>query len=242
MIGVLLAAGRGTRLGQLTARCPKPMLAVAGRPIIGHALAGLAAAGVEQVVIITGHCAEQLEQALGHGDEYGLRVRYRRQPRPDGTARALALARELIEPAPFFFGWGDILVQPENYRRVISAAGPGVEAVLGINPVDDPCAGAAVYLEQRGDQQWVTRLVEKPTPGSSSTRWNNAGFGVLGPAIWPHLDALAPSDRGEYELPQAVAALVDAGGKVRAEAVRGPWFDIGTPEDLELARREWVGG
>ena len=108
--------------------------------------------------------------------------------------------------------------------------------MLGVNEVDDPWAGAAVYV----DEQWrVQKIVEKPPQGSSDTRWNNAGLGVLGPEIWPHVDALQPSARGEYELPQAIAALVASGANVGAVPVRGQWFDIGTAEDLETARREF---
>lgn len=232
---VLLAAGRGTRLGHLTERFPKPMLEVGGRPIIGHILAGLADGGVGEVSIITGHCAEILERGIGDGAAYGVEVRYVRQPRPDGTARAVSLARDRLEGAPFFFGWGDILVSPANYRRVLEAASSS-DAVLAVNRVDDPCAGAAVYVDE---QRHVTRMVEKPSPGTSTTNWNNAGLGVLPPDIWPYVDALRPSPRGEHELPQAIAAMVDQGARVTAVPVEGQWFDIGTPEDLELARARW---
>ncbi|MBM4320325.1 MAG: nucleotidyltransferase family protein [Deltaproteobacteria bacterium] len=230
---VLLAAGRGTRLGRLTEHCPKPMLDVAGRPIIGHILGGLAEAGVRRVVIVTGYLAEVVEQGLGDGSRFGLRLTYRRQQTTDGTARALALARAELAGRRFFFGWGDILVLPDNYGRVIAMAEHGGE-VLAVNEVDDPWAGAAVYVD---GQARVQRIVEKPLHGSSTTRWNNAGFGVLGPSIWPYVDALQPSARGEYELPQAVAALVEAGTEtVLAVPVQGPWFDIGTPENLAEAR------
>ena len=231
-----MAAGRGTRLGQATSRFPKPMLEVAGRPIIGHILLGLRRAGLEEVVIITGHCAEVMEHGLGGGGRYGLKLIYIRQPQPpQGTARALELARHFLEPDSFFFGWGDILVSPENYSRVVATAS-GRDAVLGVNAVDDPWAGAAVTV---GPDQRVLKIVEKPPRGTSTTPWNNAGLGVLGPCIWQYVDALKPSGRGEYELPQAISALVDSGANVGAVPVAGQWFDIGTAEDLERARREF---
>ena len=234
--GILMAAGRGTRLGEITARFPKPMLEVAGAPIIGHILSGLARQGVEQVIIITGHCAELLEGGLGHGEQWGLRLHYLRQPQPpQGTARALWLARDHLGDAPFFFGWGDILVSPRNYGRILSAAS-GRDAVIGVNAVDDPWAGAAVTVDVEGR---VLKIVEKPPRGSSRTPWNNAGLGVLGPSIWTHVQALRPSARGEYELPQAIAALVASGADVGAVPVQGQWFDIGTAEDLERARGEF---
>ncbi len=229
---VLLAAGRGTRLGAITAHYPKALLEVGGRPIIVRIIDGLARAGITELAIVTGHEAALLEAEVGSGAHAGLRIVYFRQMRLDGTARALALANGFAGEGQFFFGWGDILVAPANYDRVLKAA-RFADAIIAVNEVDDPAAGAAVYVDE---EMRVTRLVEKPPPGTSSTRWNNAGFGVLGPAIWPEIDGLTPSPRGEYELPQAIAALVASGAAVRAVPVEGPWFDIGTPDDLAAAR------
>ncbi|MCL4243332.1 MAG: nucleotidyltransferase family protein [Dehalococcoidia bacterium] len=230
---VLLAAGRGTRLGGLTHDIPKPLLEVGGRPIIFRILEGLAGAGVRDVTVITGHLADVLEGALGDGGRWGLAVRCVRQERLDGTATATALARPFLRDSPFFVGWGDIVVDAANYARVIEGAGT-TGAAIAVNEVDDPWAGAAAYVDAT---MRVLRVVEKPPKGMSTTRWNNAGLAVLPPAIWAEVDRLEPSMRGEYELPRAIAALVDSGHAVVAVPVEGPWFDIGTPENLEGARR-----
>ena len=229
---VLLAAGRGSRLGALTEELPKPLLTVAGRPIIVHILDGLRRSGIEEITVVTGYLGEVLERELGNGEASGLLLRYVRQTELDGTARALALARDWLGDASFFVGWGDILVQPANYRRILRAAHLA-DAAIAVNEVDDPWAGAAVYMDE---SNVVQRIVEKPPKGTSTTHWNNAGLSVLGPAIWPEIDRLEASARGEYELPQAVAALVASGARVVAVPVVGEWFDIGTAEDLERAK------
>lgn len=234
---VLLAAGRGTRLGALTERFPKPMLEVGGEPMLHRILRGLRDSDVIDIAVVTGHEAEQLERATGGGDRWGLRITYFRQPALDGTAKALALARDFLAGERFFMGWGDIVVDPSNYRRVVDAAAV-VEAVLAVNPVEDPFAGGAVYVD---DTFRVTELVEKPPRGSSTTHWNNAGLMVLPAAIWPFIDALQPSPRGEYELPQAVAAAIGAGMSTRAVPIEGPWFDVGTAESLGAARAHFGG-
>jgi UDP-N-acetylglucosamine diphosphorylase / glucose-1-phosphate thymidylyltransferase / UDP-N-acetylgalactosamine diphosphorylase / glucosamine-1-phosphate N-acetyltransferase / galactosamine-1-phosphate N-acetyltransferase len=233
---VLLAAGRGTRLGTLTDAIPKPLLEVGGRPIIVRIVEGLIRAGIRRFAVVTGYRAEQIEYELGNGAQAGVSMTYFRQAEPDGTARALALARPLLGEQQFFFGWGDILVRPENYRAVIKA-GRLADAAIAVNEMDDLSAGGAVYLDGAG---LVTRLVEKPAPGTSATRWNNAGFGVLGPEAWPFIDALQPSPRGEYELPAAIDAMAEAGLRIRAVPIEGPWFDIGTPESLAAARAEFT--
>ncbi|MFN0144955.1 MAG: NDP-sugar synthase [Dehalococcoidia bacterium] len=235
---ILLAAGRGSRLGPLTAETPKPLLQVGRRPIIVRIIDGLIRAQIEEFAVVTGYLAEQVEYELGNGSQSGVSTRYFRQERQEGTARALAIARDFAGEEKFFFGWGDILVRPENYRAVIKA-GRLADAAIAVNEVDDPHAGAAVYF---GEDRLVTRIVEKPAPGTSATRWNNAGFGVLGPEIWPEIERLEPSERGEYELPQALAALIAGRARVVAVPIEGSWFDIGTAESLAAARREFGSG
>ena len=229
---VLLAAGRGTRLGELTRNVPKPLLSVGGEPMLHRILSALADGVVRKVFVVTGHMAEAIEAATGSGERWGIRVRYRRQVTLDGTARALSLAREDLGQAPFFVGWGDIAVEKSNYARVMAEGGREGGA-LAVNEVDDPSAGAAVYVD---GSQLVTRIVEKPPRGTSRTRWNNAGLMVLPPAIWPFVSSLEPSARGEYDLPAAVGAFVAAGGRIRGVPIEGPWFDCGTPESLAAAR------
>jgi NDP-sugar pyrophosphorylase family protein len=230
---VVLAAGRGTRLGALTAATPKPLLDLAGRPLLLRTLDALAAAGVERAIVVVGYLADRVAAALAADPVPGLRFELVHQQRLDGTARALALAAPALDPGPFFVTWGDVFVDPVNYPRLAAAAGRADGALL-INEVDDPWAGAAVYLDETAR---VTRIVEKPPPGSSTTRWNNAGPAIYGPWLWPFVERLEPSPRGEYELPRAVAAAIEAGITIRAVPVEGPWFDIGTPESLAAARR-----
>jgi len=235
VIAVILAAGRGTRMGPLTANIPKPLLALRGRPIIEHILTGLRSAGIREVVVVTGYLAGQIERHLGSGEALGMKLSYRRQTRPEGTARALLLARDAIGDEPFLLLWGDIVVEPDQYSALLdNYRRAPCDALLAVNATDDPWQGAAVYIDDR----WrVTSLVEKPPRGSSRTPWNNAGMFVFTPPVVEYAERLRPSARGEYELPQAVAAMVADGREVRAYPVRGFWSDLGRPEDLAAAER-----
>lgn len=235
MIAVILAAGRGTRMGALTATTPKPLLRLRGRPIIEHILLGLAAAGVDEVVVVTGYRGEQIEAHLGTGARLGLRLSYARQVQAQGTARAVLLVRERIGPQPFVLSWGDIVVEPSAYPELLAdyRRAP-CSVLLAVNAMDDPWQGAAVYVD--ADLR-VTQLIEKPARGTSHTRWNNAGIFVCAPTIFEYAERLAPSPRGEYELPQAIAAMIHDGQSVRAHPLRGFWSDLGTPADLAVAER-----
>ncbi|MGH7785453.1 MAG: nucleotidyltransferase family protein [Candidatus Binatia bacterium] len=232
---VVLAAGRGTRMGALTAATPKPLLPVGGQPIIVHVLRGLAAAGLRRAVVVTGYLGEQIEAALGDGAALGLSVSTCRQVQADGTARALLLAEPLVGRSPCVVSWGDILVPPAFYAEHAAAfAARPCAALLAVNAVEDPWAGGAVYADADGR---VTRLVEKPPRGTSATQWNNAGIMAFAPVVFDYARAVPRSPRGEYELPQAVARMIADGQEVRALPVRGPWSDVATAADLAAAER-----
>jgi UDP-N-acetylglucosamine diphosphorylase / glucose-1-phosphate thymidylyltransferase / UDP-N-acetylgalactosamine diphosphorylase / glucosamine-1-phosphate N-acetyltransferase / galactosamine-1-phosphate N-acetyltransferase len=238
VIAVILAAGRGTRMGALTAATPKPLLHLCGRPIIEHILIGLRNAGIREAVVVTGYRGEQIEAHLGNGDALDMQLSYRRQPRAEGTARALLLARDAVEDGPFLLSWGDIVVDGDEYAALlVDFARSPCDTLLSVNEVDDPWCGAAVYVDS---ERRVTRLVEKPPPGSSTTRWNNAGIFIFTRRIFTYAERLAPSPRGEYELPQAIAAQLAAGHVVRAHPLRGFWSDLGTPDDLQVAERAFT--
>jgi NDP-sugar pyrophosphorylase family protein len=231
---MILAAGKGTRMGSITAARPKPLLEIGGVPLLQHILTGLAGLGISHAVVVIGYLGEQLERHFGDGGAVGLRITYCRQERQTGTAQAALLARRHLDLAPLVISFGDILCAASNYRKLVeSFAAQPCDALLGLNPVDDPWAGAAVYRD--GDR--VTRIIEKPPRGSSSTRWNNAGVMVLTPAVWPVLEELPPSERGEYELPQGIARMVEMGCDVRGVELTGFWSDVGTPEELERLNR-----
>jgi len=226
-----LAAGRGTRLRPLTDHTPKPVLEVAGRPVLEHILRGLRAAGVAEAMVVVGHLGEQVEARFGDGARLGMRLHYRRQAALSGTAAAALLAEDWLGDRPFALTWGDILTDWGNYRRLLDTfRREPCDALLGLNEVEDPAAGAAVYRE--GSR--ITRIVEKPRPGTSTTRWNNAGVMVLTPAVWPILKGLQASARGEYELPQGIGTMVREGHRVCGVEFEGFWSDVGRPEDVAL--------
>ncbi|HEY3282898.1 MAG TPA: nucleotidyltransferase family protein [Armatimonadota bacterium] len=230
-VAVVLAAGRGKRLGSLTADLPKPLLPVAGRPCLEWILAGLAAAGLREVVLVTGYKAAAVEERVGSQFEGRLAVRYAQQPVPNGTGSAVLCAREAVGDRPFLLTYGDILLRRDNYARSLDIYGSsGCDLLMAVNWVEDPWAGAAIYHDDVGA---VTRIVEKPPKGTSSTHWNHAGVVVASPLYFSYLSKLTPSPRGEYELTAAYPPMLADGRRLAAMPVEGYWGDVGTPEDLD---------
>jgi NDP-sugar pyrophosphorylase family protein len=229
MKAVILAAGRGKRLAPLTDSAPKALVRVGGRSLLEHVLLGLQSAGFEEAVIIVGYLGEQVQSYFGAGQKVGLRLLWREQQELTGSADAALLARDWTGREPFLLTFCDILTQWSNYRALCRAfEARRTDALIGVNEVDDPWAGAAVYLE--GDR--VVRLVEKPPPGTSSTRWNNAGVMILTPTVFDFLTVVPPADSGERILPVAVAMMVEAGRDVRALKLSGFTSDVGAVEEL----------
>jgi UDP-N-acetylglucosamine diphosphorylase / glucose-1-phosphate thymidylyltransferase / UDP-N-acetylgalactosamine diphosphorylase / glucosamine-1-phosphate N-acetyltransferase / galactosamine-1-phosphate N-acetyltransferase len=237
---ILLAAGRGKRLGELTAHRPKTMLEIADAPIIAHVLEGLAQAGIEQAIVVTGYLGEQIENFCRRFESNQLAITTVRQPTLNGTGGAMMAAMPVLGADPgadprFVFGWGDVLMDHEFYQRFMMQANvSGYDLLLAVNRVRDPSPGAAVYVDAA---MRVERIIEKPPPGTSTTNWNNAGLFASTTTLLDYVARLEPSPRGELELPAAIAAMIEDGRIVRAAELRGFWSDIGTPEDLERARK-----
>src|SRR5437867_7438076 len=125
---VLLAAGRGTRMRELTAEIPKPMIKVRGKPILLHIVEGLQAAGIKNFFVIVGYHANAVRDYFGDGTCFGLRIHYGTQLVQDGTGRVVELARDFAENDAFILSYSDILVEARNYTRLVTLA-DDVEAI-----------------------------------------------------------------------------------------------------------------
>ncbi len=222
---VILAAGKGTRMGALTENLPKPMIPVAGKPLLEHILDRLREVGIAEAAIVTGYRHELIE---AHFEQYPMRISYFHQEVLDGTARAVLLARGFVSDDPFLLTFGDIWCDVADYRGLVAALDAEAEAVIGVRDVDDPWQGAAVY-ERDGN---VIRMVEKPPKGTSATRWNSAGLYVFRAGVFAELERVPKSARGEYEITSAIETMVERGLKLRLYAIQGEWRDVGRPEDL----------
>ena len=135
MKAVILAAGKGTRMRELTNELPKPMLRVQGKPILEHIVAGILAAGVRDIFIVTGFRAEVIETHFGDGSKWGARIASGRQVVQDGTGKAPELAKNFVGDSPFLLTYGDILVPPETYPQMLRRFGEGDFAgVITVTP------------------------------------------------------------------------------------------------------------
>src|ERR1700675_1892130 len=113
---VVLAAGRGTRMRELTLSVPKPMVEVSGKPVLSYILEGLRDAGVQKILIVIGYRKEVVIGHFGDGSGLGVEIVYAEQIRQDGTGKVVELAKDFCGGDPFILSYGDILVDASTYR------------------------------------------------------------------------------------------------------------------------------
>jgi len=242
MKAVILAAGKGTRMGSLTNALPKPMLRVKGKPILEHIVTGLVESGIRDLCIVTGFRAEIIERYFGDGHGLGANLAYARQTVPDGTGRAPECARDFVGAGPFLLTYGDILVKPATYRQMVARFTSGDFAgLVTVTRGEDVTQGAVDFF----DAAFCLRgLVEKPTPAQVTQLlregwlkpgepvWYNAGIYVFQPLLFDYTTQLRKSPRGEYELTDAISAMASAGLKVAGLEIEGRWVDVRDPQVL----------
>jgi dTDP-glucose pyrophosphorylase len=225
---VILAAGRGTRMRELTNDLPKPMIAVRGKPVLQHIVEGLRTAGVADFLIIVGYRADAVQNFFGDGSRYNIAIQYATQVVQDGTGRVIELARNFVAESPLVLSYGDILVDPANYKSLVDLPS-GIEAFISVKRGEDVSKGGAVFLNE---QMELIDLREKPKAGEETSPWYNAGLYAFRPTIFEFTAKLKPSPRGEYELTDAIRELAQSGKIVKALQLVGEWADVRDPEIL----------
>jgi dTDP-glucose pyrophosphorylase len=248
MKAVILAAGKGTRMRDLTTDVPKPMLKVHDKPILEHILEGLLSAGVREIFIVTGYRAEVIENYFQDGSRWGIRIAFGRQAVQNGTGKAPELAREFIGDSPFILTYGDILVKPETYKNMVSRFGEAeFSGLVTVTGGEDVTKGGLNFFDEAF---CFRRVVEKPSleqvetlrrdgwlkPGQKV--WYNAGIYLFRPVVFDFTARLEKSPRGEYELTDALNAMVAAGHRIAGMEIEGRWVDVRDPEVLAGLQHE----
>jgi len=229
----LLAAGRGIRMRELTVELPKPMIEVRGKPVLQHIVEGLRDAGISEFFIIVGYRADAVQNFFGDGSRYKIAIQYATQVVQDGTGRVVDIARNFAENSAFILSYGDILVDPQNYKSIVDLP-DDIEAIVTVTRGEDVSKGGAVFLN---DQMELVDIREKSPPGEPTSPWYNAGIYTFRPNIFEFTAKLKPSPRGEYELTDAIRELAQSGKKVRALELTGEWADVRDPEILARLNR-----
>jgi len=220
---VILAGGRGTRLGALTDRLPKGLIRVAGRPFLEHLLLYLEKQGISRILLCVGYLGEMIEDYFGSGSWRGLEIEYSREEKPLGTGGALNPARDRLEDE-FFLLNGDTFL-PADYRRLERGFDrAGARMLLGAFPGPGPDARPNLRIDRE------MRVSAVRLPGEE-TKFTHLDAGVR--AARKSIVDFFPAEE-VFSLEADLYPRLAAAGELAALEVRECFYDIGTPKRLRI--------
>lgn len=218
---VIMAGGMGKRLLPYTQDCPKPLVKVAGRPIIEHIIERAKDDGFEHFFISIFHLGHMIEQHLGDGRNFGVNIEYLREDKPLGTAGALSLMKPKPE-LPFVITNGDVITDISYSQLLDFHVQHGASATMAVRSHEwqNPFG----VVETSGLE--IIDIIEKPIRRSHI----NAGIYALEPDV---MDLLVAGER--LDMPGMFYKIMDRSGRAFAYPMHEQWLDVGQPDDLALA-------
>jgi len=239
MKGLILSGGAGTRLRPITHTSAKQLVPVANKPILFYGIEDMAAAGITEIGIIVGDTRDEIMEAAGDGSRFGVQITYLPQDAPLGLAHCVLIARDFLGDDDFVMYLGDNMLQQgltEFVEQFESARGPAGDrapaAQILLAHVDDPRQFGVAEVGNKGE---VVRLVEKPQDPPSDLAL--VGVYLFDRRIHDAVAAIAPSDRGELEITDAIQWLLDHDMRVIHEVLQGWWIDTGKKDPLLESNR-----
>ena len=232
MKAVVLAAGKGTRLRPLTDNKPKGLVEVNNKPIITHCFERLAQLDAEEFVVVVGYRKEDIIEY--YGDEWnGIPITYTHQHEQNGLAHALLTAEEHIDD-DFMLILGDNIFEANLDDVVHRQQESRADAAFLVEevPWDEASRYGVCDTNSYGE---ITDVVEKPDDPPSNLVMT--GFYTFSPAIFHACKLVQPSNRGEYEISEAIDLLIQSGRTIDAIGLDGWRIDVGYPEDRDEAEK-----
>jgi mannose-1-phosphate guanylyltransferase len=222
MQALILAGGKGTRLRPLTVYTPKPIVPICNRPFLLYQIDTLRRAGVTDITLSLSYQPEKIEQQLGDGSNFGVKLKYTVEPQPMGTAGAYKFAEDVIREPTVVFN-GDILTDLDLKTVIRQHKDRKAVATIVLTPVEDASAYGVVETEDDGR---VRRFLEKPKPEETTCMNINAGTYILEPQV---LDLIPKGENYSFEY-GLFPKLLEQGEAFYAHVpARTYWMDIGTP-------------
>lgn len=222
MQALILAGGKGTRLRPLTVYTPKPVVPICNRPFLLYQIDTLRSAGITDITLSLSYQPFKIEQQLGDGTEFGVKINYTVEPQPMGTAGAYKFAEDLIREPTVVFN-GDIVTDLDLKSVIREHDERKATATIVLAPVENPASYGLVETHEDGR---VKRFLEKPKADEISVNTINAGTYILDPMV---LDVIPTGENFSFEY-GVFPELLKRGEKFYAHVPDGAyWIDIGTP-------------
>lgn len=228
---LILAGGKGVGMKPLTEQLPKSLLPVNGKPILEHQIELLKSYGIQNIFILTGHLGEAIKRRLGDGSNFGVKITYLEQDSDDiGTGHALFLAKPFLSHNPFLMMYGDVLAEINLQDFIEHHTSSSCLATVALTSVKYPSLYGVATM--RGEK--IVGFAEKPKEKEELSRVISAGVACFEPAIFTYL-----SRDKDLALEKDVFPTLAKEEKLNGYLFEGKWFDIGTQEIYERAKKEW---
>lgn len=219
---VIMAGGQGRRLRPITEEIPKPMIRIAGRPILERVVLHLVGFGIRRIFLSVNYLGHIIEQHFGDGSRFGCQIDYLRETKPLGTAGSLSLLPE-APTAPVLVMNGDLVTEAEIGAMLEFHATGGQRATVGVRRYSHTVPFGCVEL----DGERIVQMEEKP----NLVRLVNAGIYVLDPAL---VERVAPDQ--ELGMPTLLEQCIARDERVCAFEIQADWIDVGQRDQLRQAR------
>jgi NDP-sugar pyrophosphorylase family protein len=231
LVGVILSAGKGSRIDPFNTQYPKPLLPVGNIPILGHHLNRLKAVGVSDVKIVVGHLMDHIINHYGRGSEVGMAIQYVEQHQTLGIAHAVSKVEPHVH-GPILLCLGDIFYLTSGLDRMVARYRAGdVAAVIAVMEDHDAASLRKNFSVELDAAGYVRRVVEKPR--QAPTHLKGCGIYLFGPEVF---DAIHKTPRtalrDEYEITTTIQIMIDDGLRVAAEPVVEWDLNVTFPKDL----------
>ncbi len=229
MKGMILAAGEGRRLRPLTDHLPKPMLPIAGRPLLEHIIIHLCDCGVTDLAVNLHHLPTAVMDYFGDGSRWGVSLRYSVEERLLGSAGGVKRLQSFFDDT-FIVFYGDLLTWTDLRSMITLHRQAGALATMGLYHVPDPWNRGIVEVDAA---QHIVRFVEKPPRDQVFSNLANAGIYILEPEVLDRIPAEQFYDFGHDVFP----GLLAEGVRIAGYVIEDPLIDIGLPEKYDEANR-----
>lgn len=233
--GMILAAGRGVRLSQLTDVMPKPLLPVANKPVMAQGMQCLLRAGIDELCVNVSYRAAQILDAFGDGQQEGVRLHWSVENAPSGTAGGMKSVQQHLEDGRVVVIAGDAMLDVDLAPLLDAHLAHGAFATLGTMAVDDPSLYGVVVTD---NDNRILSFQEKPIPGTEISRQANTGIYIFEPGVFDLIPAGMSCDFALDVFPQ----ILDRRLPFFAFPVQGYWTDIGNPGDYLHANLDFLDG
>jgi mannose-1-phosphate guanylyltransferase / phosphomannomutase len=231
---VVMAGGEGSRLRPLTSRRPKPLVPIAGRPIMEHILTLLREHGITEVVVTLQYLGSEIRNYFGDGADVGLDIQYVVEDHPLGTAGSVRNAAELLDET-FLVISGDALTDIDLSWVIAQHREKGAKATIVLHGVPNPLEYGVVITEPDGA---VRRFLEKPSWGEVFSDQANTGIYVVEPAVLDHIRPGMACDWSQDVFP----AMLRRGDPLFGVVPGGYWCDVGTIQSYLQANWDALEG